>query len=700
MLFTSTYLLEGLDCADCAAKLEKKIAAVPGVVKAKVHFGTGKLVVEHSGAPSAILQTIEQSGYQISKDGNEDQRARFWNDRKTRLTLLSGFVLFAAVPADALHVPVAAVDTLYGAAILLGAYETTKNGLYALRKFTFDTHLLMTVAALGAVAIGQWSEAATVVFLFSLGNALQRYTMDRTRQSIRSLMTLSPKNACVKQDGTEKLLPVEEVAPGARILIRPGERIPLDGIVTGGSSSVNQSTVTGEAVPVEKQAGDRLFAGTLNENGILEATVTKHYRDSTLARIIHLVEEAQAGKAPLQQFVDRFAKYYTPCVLAGAILLAFIPWLLFNQPLDTWFYRALVLLVISCPCALVISTPVSIVSAIGHASRQGILIKGGTYLEQLANVKAIAFDKTGTLTYGRPAVTDIISLCDKAPDELLSYAVSMEQWSEHPLAKAIIAKGGGLPLHPVTNVRIHPGKGIVGELDGTTLYAGNFRLFQDTNIASGVVRSATDKLEQQGKTAILLGTASELWGVIALSDTLRDTSTATIRQLRLAGIQNIVLLTGDNQYSGTAAANRLKLDHVYSRLLPADKVAVIKNLKESFPGTVMVGDGVNDAPALATAAVGIAMGAIGSDTALETADIALMHDDLSKLPYLIRLSRKTIAIIKENVYFSLLVKLFFILATLWGFTNLWMAVFADTGAALLVIANGMRLMRTLPTKAA
>jgi Cd2+/Zn2+-exporting ATPase len=580
--------------------------------------------------------------------------------------------------------------------MIVGGYHVAKSGLYGLKSMTLDTNFLMVIAVVGAAAIGEWSEGATVVFLFSLGNALQAYTMDKTRSSIRALMELAPPEALVRRNGGELRLRVEEIVVGDIMIVKPGERLAMDGMVASGSSTINQAAITGESMPVEKQAGDSVYAGTVNEQGALEIIVTKLAEDSTLAKIMHMVEEAQAEKAPMQQFVDVFARYYTPAVILAAVGLTIIPPLFFNEPFDLWFYRALVLLVISCPCALVISTPVSIVSAIGNASRHGVLIKGGAYLEQMGKIRAVAFDKTGTLTVGKPMVTDIIKLTEQMDNqEILIIAAAVEKWSEHPLAEAIVARTGNQGLPPVTNFKALVGRGAQADLDGRTIYVGNQRLFEELGCAPASYENSLLLLEKQGKTVMLVGTGTEIYGVIAVADTLRDNSTEAVATIKSAGVEHVVMLTGDNRRVAQAVADKLGLDAFYSELLPADKATTLKQLATKYGSVAMVGDGVNDAPALATADVGIAMGVAGSDTALETADIALMSDDLSKLAYVMKLSRKTVAIIKQNITFSLVVKLLFVLGTFVGFVNLWLAVLADTGAALLVTLNGMRLVREI-----
>ena len=696
---SSTFAVDGLDCGDCASKLEKRVAALSGVISAQVNFAAGKMVVKHTAPVADILQTVRQAGYQAeclsAGPRRPETKAAWWTNRRTRATIVSGVILGLATMLEWLNYGDTALIPLYVAAAVIGGYSAAKSGLYGLRSLTFDMNFLMTIAVIGAMAIGEWSEGATVAFLFSFGNTLQTYTMDKTRQSIRALMELAPPEALVQRDGTEERLPVEEIVIGDIVIVKPGERIAMDGIVKSGLSAVNQATITGESLPVEKTSGDTVYAGTVNEHGALEIEVTRIAADSTLARIMHLVEEAQAQKAPSQQFVDVFAKYYTPAVLLTAAGIMLLPWLLFHQPFAPWFYKGLVLLVISCPCALVISTPVSIVSAIGNSSRNGVLIKGGAYLEQMGGIQAIAFDKTGTLTHGRPVVTDILTLGETKENDLLSLAAAVEKWSEHPLAVAIVAKAKQLPLQSATNFKALVGRGAQADVNGQTVYVGNCRLFEELGLSPEQMQAAMLHLEEQGKTVMLVGSAQAIWGLIAVADTLRDNSKNAIRELRQAGMKHIAMLTGDNSRVAASIARNLNLDAYYSDLLPQDKVSTVQKLTKEYGTVVMVGDGVNDAPALAAANVGVAMGVAGSDTALETADIALMADDLDKLAYIINLSRKTVAIIKQNIGFSLLVKLIFVIFTFWGYIDLWLAVLADMGSSILVTLNGMRLMQKL-----
>jgi len=695
----SVFQVSGLDCGDCAAKLEKRVAALAGVVSAQVNFTAGKMTVEHTSPLADILQAVKQAGYQAERltagPRHPEAKTAWWTNRRTQSMILSGIILGLATILEWLKFQDTALIPLYVAAAVIGGYSAAKSGLYGLRSFTFDMNFLMTVAVIGAAAIGEWSEGATVAFLFSFGNTLQTYTMDKTRQSIRALMELAPPEALVRRNGMEERLPVEEIMIGDLVIVKPGERIAMDGIVKNGLSAVNQATITGESLPVEKIAGDTVYAGTVNEHGALEIEVTRIAADSTLAKIMHLVEEAQAQKAPSQQFVDVFAKYYTPAVLLTAAGIMTLPWLLFNQPFAPWFYKGLVLLVISCPCALVISTPVSIVSAIGNASRNGVLIKGGAYLEQMGGIQAIAFDKTGTLTHGRPVVTDILPLGETSEQDLLTLAAAVEKWSEHPLAMAIVEKAKQLPLQPAANFKALVGRGAQADINGQTVYVGNLRLFEELGLSLEHNKDVMLHLEEHGKTVMLIGSGTAIGGLIAVADTLRDNSKNAIQELRQAGMKHIAMLTGDNSRVAASIARNLNLDAYYSDLLPQDKVTTVQKLTKEYGSVVMVGDGVNDAPALAAAAVGVAMGVAGSDTALETADIALMADDLGKLAYVINLSRKTVAVIKQNIGFAVLIKVIFVIFTFFGFVDLWLAVLADMGSSILVTLNGMRLMQKI-----
>lgn len=680
----SVFRIEGLDCADCAAKLETAVRKLDGVLFARLSFASATLTVRHNTTSAAIAKTVKQAGYTaISADNNDESQSSWISNHKTIGTILSGLFLLPAFIFDS--------TPLYAAAMFAGGWHVALTGAYNLRKKIIDTNLLMLIAAIGAGVIGEWSEGATVVFLFSLGNALQSYTMDKTRKSIRSLMEKAPNEAMVLRGSEEVRTPVSGIAIGDIIVVRPGEKIAMDGEVISGFSAVNQASITGESVPAEKQTGDTVYAGTLNTTGMLNIKVTRLAADSTISRIMNMVEEAQAQKAPMQSIVDRFAAWYTPAVIITALLIVAVPVLAMGQSFDEWFYKALVLLVISCPCALVISTPVSIVSAIGNASRRGVLIKGGVFLEQMSRIRAIAFDKTGTLTSGKPVLTDVYAL-DGKDAELKTLAASVEQFSEHPLAHSIATSVERSQLKTTENFTALPGMGAKADIDGKTIYIGSRKIF---GALADRFKDEQEKLEQQGKTVVFAGTDTEIYGYLALADVLREGGREAVQQLKASGIECVSMLTGDNRRAAGMIADRLELDACYSELMPEEKTAALKPMAEKYGHVAMVGDGVNDAPALAAADIGIAMGAAGTDAALETADITLMSDDIGKLPYLIKLSKKTVAVIKQNISFSVLIKFLFIVGTFAGFTNLWLAVFADMGASLLVTANGMRLIKEI-----
>ncbi|MCF8011907.1 MAG: cadmium-translocating P-type ATPase [Clostridiales bacterium] len=696
---SSTFRLSGLDCADCAAKLEKRLASIPGVESVEVNFGAAKMNAKHTAGVEEIIQVAEEAGYKAEfaeiGEGPRKKEKPFYKDTKTIFTGISGLFLAAGFLVSFLKIPGQVVTGLFLGAMITGGLFVARSALYSLKSISLDMNVLMSVAVIGAAAIGEWGEGATVVFLFSLGNALQAYSMEKTRNSIRELMELSPREALVRRNGREITLPVEEIAVGDVIIVKPGERIAMDGKVVTGASVVNQAPITGESMPVEKMPGAEAFAGTVNEEGSLEIEVSTLVQDTTLAKIIDMVEEAQAQRAPSQQFVDVFARYYTPAVIGIAAAIAVIPPLGMGLSFTPWLEKALILLVIACPCALVISTPVSIVSAIGSAAKRGVLIKGGAYLEEAGALKIIAFDKTGTLTEGRPEVTDVINLNSSGEQEMLSIAAAVEKRSQHPMAKAIIRCAGQKEIEPRESEDFQSvtAKGAGAIINGQRHYVGNIKLFKDLQVKNLPDPSLLGKLQKEGKTTILVGTGREIAGVIAVADRSRSNTASTLQALKKAGVDKTVMLTGDNTGTARVMASQLGVDEFKSELFPEDKLVTIKELQDGYGKVAMVGDGINDSPALAAANVGIAMGGAGTDTAMETADIVLMADDLSKLPYAIDLSRRALRIIKQNIAFALLVKAVFIVGTFMGITNLWMAVFADTGAALIVIANGMRLMR-------
>lgn len=693
----STYQLQGLDCADCAGKLKTRLLQAPGVMEAELNFGIARLSLRHTCPSGSIIELVRASGYDIEPVSARETRPlpeSLFRRQKVLITIFSGLFITLGILSSLLDMPGVTGKTAYLLAILAGGYNIGRSALYALRALSLDMNVLMTLALIGALAIGEWLEGATLVFLFSLGSALQSYTVDKARNSIRSLLALTPKEALVRRNGMEKNLPAGEIKIGDTLLVRPGERIAMDGTVQSGFSNVNQSPLTGESLPVAKKAGDPVFAGTVNEYGYMEVTVTRTAKDNTLARIINLIEEAQAQKAPSQQFVDVFARIYTPLIIAGAVLTAVLPVLVLGLPFPPWFEKALILLVISCPCALVISTPVSIVAAIGGAAKKGVLIKGGVYLEEAGALKVVAFDKTGTLTTGHPEVAEILPAPGYSREELLEIAASIEQRSEHPLAGAILraARERSLKLREFTGFKPLPGQGVTGEFAGKRYYAGNLKLLNEAGISPKPVAFLEDLKERSG-IPVLVGNRQGIIGALFVAEKTRHNAAEAIEGLRRSGIDRIVVLTGDSTGAAARIAGRLGIDEVHSGLLPEDKLSIVNSLMEKHGKLAMVGDGINDSPALAAATVGIAMGAAGTDTALETADIALMGDDLGNLPYIIRLGRSTLQIVKQNIAFSLLVKGVFIAFTFAGFTSLWMAVFADTGASLLVVLNGMRLFK-------
>ncbi len=692
--------ITGMDCPDCAARLEKQIAMVPGVAKVRVNFGTSQLTVTHSGSTAEILTTIEKMGYSGTVDDGhriKTESYSFWQSNQYIKPTIISFVLFflGLFAGRLLGWPEAVVNSLFLAGIVLGGYLPAKFGISVLiNALEFDMNFLMMVAVIGASVIGEFEEAAAVVFLFSLGNALQGYTMDKTRNSIKELMELTPNEALVKRGTVEMTLPVEEVIIGDIIIVRPGERIAMDGQVLEGHSTVNQAPITGESVPVEKRPGDEIYAGTINERGSLEIAVTKLANDNTISRIINMVEEAQEQRAPAQQSIDKFAKYYTPLVMFLAALVAIVPPLAWGQPFEKWFYESMAVLLVACPCALVISTPVSIVSAIGNAAKSGVLVKGGIYLEEAGALSIIAFDKTGTLTQGKPQVTEIIPVAGYSEQEVLSVAAAIESRSEHPLAEAIIkyAKEQGVNILGVSAFEAIPGRGARGVINGKAYQIGNPRWFSEQTVGLKLVENDILRLQNEGKTVILLAEAERILGIIAVADVLRENSRNTVSTLKKAGIEKVIMLTGDNERTAQAIAKKAGVDDFRAELLPEDKVDAIQALlAEGKVG--MVGDGVNDAPAMALSTVGIAMGVAGTDTALETADIALMNDDLTKIAYAVKLSRKTRGIIKQNVAFALIVKGLILLLVIPGWLTLWLAVVGDMGSSLLVTLNGMRLLR-------
>ncbi|MCR1286703.1 heavy metal translocating P-type ATPase [Shouchella clausii] len=699
----SVYRVDGFTCANCAGKFEKNVKDLPGVKDAKVNFGASKLTVYGE----ATIEALEEAGafeqLKVTKEPSRRQPFQYTQIpfyKKHRSILLSVLLLvFGYVFQFKYGESNIGTVGLFLTAILVGGFPLLKTGIRNVARLEFNMKTLMTVAVIGGAIIGEWGEVAVVVILFAISEALERFSMDRARKSIQSLMDIAPNEALIKRNGQEFTVHVGDIVVGDIMIVKPGQKIAMDGIVVHGHSSVNQAAITGESVPVEKAVDDEVFAGTLNEEGLLEIKVTKLVEDTTISKIIHLVEEAQGERAPAQAFVDKFAKYYTPIIMVVAALVAIIPPLFTGGNWSTWVYQGLAVLVVGCPCALVISTPISIVSAIGNAAKKGVLVKGGVYLEEMASLKAIAFDKTGTLTKGIPVVTDFALLNPQLDQrQLFAIVAALENRSQHPLASAIVAKAEDeqLPYHDymVENVTALTGKGITGTVNGKTYYVGSPKLFQERLPTQDITLFAQNiqSLQQQGKTAMLVGTETELLAIVAVADEVRQSSKEVIRKLHEAGIAKTVMLTGDNKRTAHAIGQAIGVADIQAELMPEDKLRFIKQWQENHGHVAMVGDGVNDAPALAAATVGIAMGGAGTDTALETADIALMGDDLKKLPFTVKLSRKTLNIIKANIAFAIAIKLAALLLVVPGWLTLWIAILSDMGATLLVALNSMRLI--------
>lgn len=721
------YDVHDLDCADCAAQFEEAVRRVSGVREATLNFAAATLSVSLSSDDPAVRDQVVRSVAEIANEMGHpvtyrtdsgshsvaDDAQPWWrrllSRRRDLNTALAGLVIAAAFLTSLLSAPAWVTNGLYSLGIAIGGYYVARAGWFGLvRTHSLDMNALMALAAVGAMIIGEFAEGAMVILLFSVGNTLEGYTVDRARNAIRSLMSLAPKRAIKLADGQQQEVPVEQLRVGDRILVRADERVPVDGRVEQGQSAVNQAPVTGESVPVEKDMGDQVYAGTVNGEGSLIVRVTHLAEDSTIARIIHMVEQAQASKAPSQRFVDRFAKIYTPAVIGVAVVVAALPPLLGLGTWSTWIYRALVLLVISCPCALVISTPVSIVSAIASAARIGVLVKGGSYLEELGQVQVVAFDKTGTLTVGRPKVVQ--GRCDQHPDgddplqcvdyrELLAHAAAVEQHSQHPLARAVVEEAQRVGVHQpnlvAEGVQTAPGQGIRGAVNGRQIAVGKHAYIHATEPtlrSDDFCDRVEETTEEQMTTMVVADLSSGRRGILSVADQVRPQAAQVIRDLKAAGIEKTVMLTGDRTPIAQAIAQEVGIDQVYADLSPQDKLTRLRELLATHK-VAMIGDGVNDAPALAQATVGIAMGAIGTDSALETADVALMADDLSKLVPTIRLGRRTLRTIRQNTVIALLIKALFLALAVAGVATLWMAVFADVGTSMIVILNAMRLLR-------
>lgn len=715
------FRIHGMDCADEVAILRREIEPIvktPGrlsfdILRGKMNVDQGDPPVTEAGLVAAVARTgMRAEAWRDEKPSSTDMS--FWQRRgRTVLMLASGLLTIAAF---SIHASVAGLSGavgsegtglaessppapavgLYIAAIVSGGWYVAPRALAAVLRLRPDMNLLMAIAVIGAAAIGEWFEAATVTFLFAFSLALESWSVNRARRAVEALMAIAPPTArLLAADGTTKEVNAADVTVGAMILVKPGDRIPLDGTVRRGTSQVNQAPITGESMPVDKAPPADVFAGTVNGDGALEVEVTRLVGETTLAQIIRMVEEAQSRRAPSEQWVDRFARVYTPVILGVAILIATVPPLLLGGDAGEWFYRALVLLVIGCPCALVISTPVSIVASLAAAAKAGVLVKGGTFIEAPAKLRAVALDKTGTITAGTPQVVDVKPLQNHTEKELLTAMGAIEAHSDHPLARAIVAyvQAKGIVWAPASEVQSVQGRGVTAQIDGKRYWLGSHRYLEELKQEPPELHNDIEQLSSAGRTVVVMGTDDHVCGFITLADAVRPESIAAIRSLHELGVERVVMLTGDNKATADRVAREVGIDEVHAELLPADKVAAVESLVRQYEFVAMIGDGVNDAPAMGRATIGMAMGAVGSDAAIEAADVALMSDDLSRLPWLIKHSRRTMAIIRQNVVLSLAVKAVFVLLTFGGVASLWSAIAADMGVSLVVIANALRLLR-------
>ncbi|WP_412548266.1 heavy metal translocating P-type ATPase [Pseudomonas sp. PDM12] len=690
--------IEQMDCPTEERLISDKLAREPGIEALQFNLMQRVLTLRHR--PEALepaLQAIRELGFttQLESGAGQHLPAEPVAEGLPWRLIGAGVAAFAA---ELVHftdsAPEWVVALIALGAILTAGLDVYKKGWIALKNLNLNINALMSIAVTGAVLIGQWPEAAMVMVLFAIAERIEAKSLDRARNAIRGLLALTPEQATVRQaDGSWQALEVGQVSIGSVVRVRPGERIGLDGQVTEGNSTVDQSPITGESLPVEKTLGDTLFAGTINQGGALEYQVSAAASNSALSRIIKAVEEAQGARAPTQRFVDRFARIYTPLVFLLSLAVAVVPPLLLGGAWFEWVYRALVLLVVACPCALVISTPVSIVSGLAAAARKGILVKGGVYLENGRHITHLALDKTGTLTHGKPVQTDYLALADDA-EGYRQLAASLAARSDHPvsLAVASAAQQQGVELLDVQGFEALAGRGVCGAIAGQRYQLGNHRLLEELGLCTAEIEKRLDELERQGKTVIVLSDDARALALFAVADTLKDSSREAIASLHAMGVKT-VMLTGDNQHTAQAIATQVGIDEARGDLLPTDKLATVEKLLEQKGMVAMVGDGINDAPALARADVGFAMAAIGTDTAIETADVAIMDDDLRKIPAFIRLSQQTAAILKQNILLALSIKAIFLAMTVTGHATMWMAVFADVGVSLLVVFNGLRLLR-------
>jgi Cd2+/Zn2+-exporting ATPase len=680
-----TFVVDGLDCAAEVALIEERVGALPGICSLTASAVTGQATVVHTLPPGRLEQAFVDAGFPVREAQAESVSA-------SAVTTAAAMTLAAVGFAVGLVSPTWAI-ALYLPAIVIGGAAVARRGLQRARQGALDMNALMAIAVAGAMAVGEWGEGAATVVLFSLAQLLEARSRDRARRALSDLMQVAPETALVRGPDGEMRRPSDRVARGELIVVEPGERIPLDGIVEAGVSGVDQSPLTGESKHVTRQPGDEVLAGSINGAGVLDVRVTRAASETTLARVLRRTLEAQASRAPSQSFVDRFARVYTPIVLALAVVVAVAPPLVLGGGLAEWTYRGLVLLVIACPCALVIATPVAVVSGLTAASRRGVLVKGGMHLEDLGRLRGVVFDKTGTLSTGRPEVTDVLPAGASA-EEVLGLAAALEARSAHPIAAAVVEKARAEALAPLEAVDVGeiPGRGLHGRAAGRDVLVGSHRLFDERGLCDHRLDADLRRLESEGKTAVLVGGPAGVAGALAVSDALRPEAREAVDALRALGLQ-VAVLSGDNERTVGALASRLGIAEAYADLLPEDKVARLASLQERWGPTAMIGDGINDAPALAAATVGVAMGERGTDVALETADVALMAEDLRLVPFAVRLGVATRRTIRANIVAALAVKAIVLGLGLAGYGSLWAAVGADMGASLLVIANGLRLLR-------
>ncbi len=688
--------VEGMDCSDCALVLQHGLERMEGVLDVGVSYTAQSIHIEydaHKTGRRAIERRVRQLGYRVPAEG---VRNWFHKNRELLFSLTGGLLLTLGwIGERYMGFPSPMGPIFYLAAYVIAGYDITRHALHALRERHLDTDLLMVLAALGAAALGEFAEGALLLFLFSLGHALEELALDRARRAIRALGDLAPKTALVRRELSEVEVPVEDVQIGEVVIVRPGVRIPVDGEVLEGESSVDQSPVTGESVPVPKAPGDPVFVGSVNGDGALEVRVTKLARDNTLARVIEMVERAQVQKSPTQRTTERFTQIFVPAVLVADVMLIVIPPLLFGVPFADSFMRAMTLLVAASPCALALGTPSAILSGVAHSARNGVLIKGGAHLENLGRLRAIAFDKTGTITEGKPRVTDIITFDGASEARVLSLAAAVEGRSAHPLAKAILeaAEARALALPRVEEAVSVKGRGFRALAEGKQVWIGNARLFEEAGIElPPSVLDPLAALENEGKTVMAVGLDGKPLGLIAVADVVRPDASKAIKLLKSMGLDRMLMLTGDNARVAAHIAAQVGLTDFQADLMPDDKLAAIDNLIQEHGVVAMVGDGVNDAPALANATVGIAMGGAATDVALETADVALMGDDLSKLPFAIGLGRATRAIIQQNLILSLGVIAGLITLAVCGLAGIGVAVLFHEGSTLVVVLNALRLL--------